>query len=100
MEVLLVLAILVILGTLVVTNFSGVLAGSKIRAAQTQLNALSNSRSISTNSTLACIRRHNRDWPPCESHRPTWQIRANGKGRMQRRISPRIRGNSRTSTNW
>lgn len=39
MEVLLVLAILVILGTLVVTNFSGVLAGSKVRAAQTQLTA-------------------------------------------------------------
>lgn len=39
MEVLLVLAILVILGTLVVTNFSGVLASSKINAAKTQLNA-------------------------------------------------------------
>ncbi len=39
MEVLLVLAILVILGTLVVTNFSGVLAGSKVSAAKTQLNA-------------------------------------------------------------
>ena len=40
MEVLLVLAILVILGTLVVTNFSGILASSKIKAAKAQLNAL------------------------------------------------------------
>jgi general secretion pathway protein G len=39
MEVLLVLAILVILGTLVVANFSGILASSKIKAAQTQLHA-------------------------------------------------------------
>jgi general secretion pathway protein G len=39
MEVLLVLAILVILGTLVVANFSGILAGSKVKAARTQLNA-------------------------------------------------------------
>ena len=39
MEVLLVLAILVILGTLVVTNFSGVFAGAKIKAAKAQLNA-------------------------------------------------------------
>ncbi|MHB8970596.1 MAG: type II secretion system major pseudopilin GspG [Pirellulaceae bacterium] len=38
MEVLLVLAILVILGTLVVTNFSGIFASSKIKAAQAQLN--------------------------------------------------------------
>ena len=39
MEVLLVLAILVILGTLVVANFSGILAGSKVKAARTQLSA-------------------------------------------------------------
>ncbi len=34
MEVLLVLAILVILGSLVVANFSGIFASSKIKAAQ------------------------------------------------------------------
>lgn len=39
MEVLLVLAILVILGTLVVANFSSVFASSKIKAAQAQVNA-------------------------------------------------------------
>ena len=39
MEVLLVLAILVILGTLVVANFSGILAGSKVKAAKAQLSA-------------------------------------------------------------
>ncbi len=39
MEVLLVLAILVILGTLVVANFSGIFAGSKIKAAKAQLSA-------------------------------------------------------------
>lgn len=38
MEVLLVLAILVILGTLAVTNFSRVFAGAKIKAARSQLN--------------------------------------------------------------
>lgn len=38
MEVLLVMAILVILGTLAVTNFSRVFAGAKIKAAKTQLN--------------------------------------------------------------
>lgn len=40
MEVLLVLAILVILGTLVVTNFAGVFAKSKIKAASAQVSAL------------------------------------------------------------
>lgn len=40
MEVLLVLAILVILGTLVVANFSGIFASSKIKAAQAQISAL------------------------------------------------------------
>ncbi len=40
MEVLLVLAILVILGTLVVANFSGIFASSKKKAAQAQVNAL------------------------------------------------------------
>ncbi len=39
MEVLLVLAILVILGTLVVANFSGIFASSKIKAAQAQISA-------------------------------------------------------------
>lgn len=40
MEVLLVLAILVILGTLVVANFSGIFAASKVKAARAQLSAL------------------------------------------------------------
>ncbi len=40
MEVLLVLAILVILGTLVVANFSGIFASSKIKATQAQISAL------------------------------------------------------------
>ena len=40
MEVLLVLAILVILGTLVVANFSGIFAASKIKAAKAQFSAL------------------------------------------------------------
>jgi general secretion pathway protein G len=40
MEVLLVLAILVILGSLVVANFSGIFASSKIKAAQAQISAL------------------------------------------------------------
>lgn len=39
MEVLLVLAILVILGSLVVANFSGVFASSKIKAAKAQISA-------------------------------------------------------------
>ncbi len=39
MEVLLVLAILVILGSLVVANFSGVFASSKVKAAKAQLGA-------------------------------------------------------------
>ncbi|NLX54711.1 MAG: type II secretion system major pseudopilin GspG [Planctomycetaceae bacterium] len=39
MEVLLVLAILVILGALVMTNFSGILAGGKVKAARAQLTA-------------------------------------------------------------
>ena len=39
MEVLLVLAILVILGTLVVANFSGIFAASKIKVAKSQLHA-------------------------------------------------------------
>jgi general secretion pathway protein G len=39
MEVLLVLAILVIMGTIVVVNFSGVFAGSKIKVAKTQITA-------------------------------------------------------------
>jgi general secretion pathway protein G len=39
MEVLLVLAILVILGTLVVANFSGIFAASKVKAAKAQLSA-------------------------------------------------------------
>lgn len=39
MEVLLVLAILVILGSLVVANFSGVFASSKIKAAKAQIRA-------------------------------------------------------------
>jgi general secretion pathway protein G len=39
MEVLLVLAILVILGTLVVGNFANVFASSKIKAAQAQISA-------------------------------------------------------------
>ncbi len=38
MEVLLVLAILVILGSIVVVNFSGVFASSKIKAAKAQIN--------------------------------------------------------------
>ena len=40
MEVLLVLAILVILGTLVGTNFSGMFANAKISAAKAQISAL------------------------------------------------------------
>ena len=40
MEVLLVLAILVILGTLVVANFSGIFGNSKLKAAQAQVSAL------------------------------------------------------------
>lgn len=40
MEVLLVLAILVILGALVVTNFSGVFSGAKRKLAENQINAL------------------------------------------------------------
>ncbi len=42
MEVLLVLAILVILGTLVVANFSGILSKSKIDAAKAQVSTLEN----------------------------------------------------------
>ena len=40
MEVLLVLAILVIMGTFAVTNFSNVFAGAKVKTAQTQINHL------------------------------------------------------------
>jgi general secretion pathway protein G len=40
MEVLLVLAILVIMGTFAVTNFSKVFAGAKVKSAQTQINHL------------------------------------------------------------
>ncbi len=46
MEVLLVLAILVILGTFAVTNFSKVFAGAKIKAAQSQLNEFKTPLSI------------------------------------------------------
>ena len=46
MEVLLVLAILVILGTFAVTNFGKVFAGAKIKAADSQLNAFKNPLSI------------------------------------------------------
>ena len=46
MEVLLVLAILVVLGSLVVANFSGIFASSKINAAQIQINAFENQLEI------------------------------------------------------
>ena len=65
MEVLLVLAILVILGTFAVTNFSNVFAGAKIRAAKSQLAEFKTPLSIyqmdvgsypDTNSGLAALR--------------------------------------------
>ena len=40
MEVLLVLAILVILGTLVVANFTGIFASSQVKAAKAQVSAI------------------------------------------------------------
>jgi general secretion pathway protein G len=46
MEVLLVLAILVILGTFALTNFSNVFAGAKKRAAESQLNEFKTPLSI------------------------------------------------------
>ncbi len=46
MEVLLVLAILVILGTFAVTNFSKVFAGAKVKAAQSQLSEFKTPLSI------------------------------------------------------
>ena len=88
MEVLLVLAILVILGTLVVTNFAGVFAKSKIKAASAQVSALETQLDIyqldvgqlSHDPAGTCRR--------CGRLRRIWPIPPSGKGPYAKKDIP------------